>query len=51
LRALQGDLDAVVPPNQAELMHAKLKARGLPTALVIYKGALSIHHEFGISKL
>jgi len=34
----QGDLDAVVPPNQAELMHAKLKAKGLPTALVMYPG-------------
>lgn len=38
LLPMQGDLDAVVPPNQAELMHAKLKAKGLPTALVMYPG-------------
>jgi len=35
---LQGDEDKVVPPNQAELMHAALMKKKIPTALKIYKG-------------
>ncbi|GBF99098.1 peptidase [Raphidocelis subcapitata] len=34
----QGDEDEVVPPEQAVAMHAALLARGLPTALVLFKG-------------
>ena len=35
---LQGDEDKIVPPNQAELMHAALLKKGLPCALKIYEG-------------
>ena len=35
---LQGDEDKIVPPNQAELMHAALLEKKVPTALKIYKG-------------
>merc|ERR1711974_98387 len=35
---LQGDEDEIVPPNQAELMHAALLKKGLPCALKMYKG-------------
>jgi len=35
---LQGDEDKIVPPNQAEMMHAALLKKGIPTALKIYKG-------------
>ena len=35
---LQGDEDKVVPPNQAETMHAAMLAKGLPCALKIYEG-------------
>jgi dipeptidyl aminopeptidase/acylaminoacyl peptidase len=35
---LQGDEDKIVPPNQAETMHAALKAKGIPTALKMYEG-------------
>jgi dipeptidyl aminopeptidase/acylaminoacyl peptidase len=35
---LQGDEDKIVPPNQAELMHAALLKKGIPTALKMYKG-------------
>ena len=35
---LQGDEDKIVPPNQAELMHKALLAKGLPCALKIYVG-------------
>ena len=35
---LHGDEDKIVPPNQATLMHAALKAKGLPTALRMYEG-------------
>jgi len=35
---LQGDEDRVVPMNQAEMMFAALKEKGIPTALVVYKG-------------
>lgn len=35
---LQGDEDKIVPPNQAELMHAAMLKKGLPCALKIYKG-------------
>ncbi|GKZ01498.1 hypothetical protein MPSEU_001100400 [Mayamaea pseudoterrestris] len=35
---LQGDEDCVVPPNQAETMFEVLGAKGLTTALVMYKG-------------
>lgn len=34
----QGSEDKVVPPNQAELMHAAVKAKGLPTALQMFEG-------------
>ena len=34
----QGDEDQVVPPNQAVIMHKALAERGLPTALVMFKG-------------
>lgn len=35
---LQGDEDKIVPPNQAESMHAALLEKKIPTALKIYKG-------------
>jgi len=35
---LQGDEDKIVPPNQAEIMHAALLEKGIPTALKMYKG-------------
>jgi dipeptidyl aminopeptidase/acylaminoacyl peptidase len=35
---LQGDEDKIVPPNQAELMHKALLAKGIPTALKMYVG-------------
>jgi dienelactone hydrolase len=35
---LQGDEDKVVPPDQAETMFEVLTAKGLPSALIIYKG-------------
>lgn len=35
---LQGDEDKIVPPNQAETMFEVLTSKGLPSALVIYKG-------------
>merc|ERR1711892_1075502 len=35
---LQGDEDKIVPPNQAELMHAALLKKGLPCALKMYEG-------------
>ena len=35
---LQGDEDKIVPPSQAEEMFDVLKSKGLPTALVMYKG-------------
>lgn len=35
---LQGDEDKIVPPNQAESMHAALLKKKIPTALKIYKG-------------
>jgi len=35
---LKGDEDKIVPPNQAELMHAALLEKKVPTALKIYKG-------------
>lgn len=38
LRAAQGLEDQIVPPNQAELMFAELKKRGIPTALVLFEG-------------
>lgn len=34
----QGTEDKIVPPNQAELMHSKVKDKGLPTALVMFEG-------------
>ncbi len=34
----QGDEDAVVPPAQSEMMYKSLKARGIPTAYLLYKG-------------
>jgi len=35
---LQGDEDKIVPPNQAEMMHAALLKKKIPTALKMYKG-------------
>jgi dipeptidyl aminopeptidase/acylaminoacyl peptidase len=35
---LQGDEDKIVPPNQAETMHAALLEKGIPTALKMYVG-------------
>ena len=35
---LHGDEDKIVPPNQAETMHAALKAKGIPTAIRMYQG-------------
>ena len=35
---LQGTEDKIVPPNQAELMHAALLSKGLPCALKMYEG-------------
>jgi len=35
---LQGDEDKIVPPNQAEMMHAALLEKGIPTALKMYEG-------------
>jgi len=35
---LQGDEDKIVPPNQAESMHAALLEKKIPTALKIYEG-------------
>ena len=35
---LQGDQDHVVPPEQAQQMHAALLSAHLPTALVIFPG-------------
>ena len=35
---LQGDEDKIVPPNQAESMHAVLVKKKIPTALKMYKG-------------
>ncbi len=35
---LQGDEDKIVPPNQAEMMHAALLKKGIPTCLKIYQG-------------
>lgn len=34
----QGDEDKIVPPNQAELMHAALLKKKIPTALKMYQG-------------
>jgi dipeptidyl aminopeptidase/acylaminoacyl peptidase len=36
-RGLQGDLDRVVPPEQAEAMAEALEARGVPDALVRFE--------------
>jgi dipeptidyl aminopeptidase/acylaminoacyl peptidase len=35
---LEGDEDKVVPLDQFETMFEVLKAKGLPSALIIYKG-------------
>jgi dipeptidyl aminopeptidase/acylaminoacyl peptidase len=34
----QGDEDKIVPPNQAEMMVAALKEKGLPVAYVLFEG-------------
>ncbi|MFM8531074.1 MAG: prolyl oligopeptidase family serine peptidase [Ilumatobacteraceae bacterium] len=36
LALFQGGEDKIVPPDQAELMYEAVKARGIPTALVIF---------------
>ncbi|KAK3595972.1 hypothetical protein CHS0354_032487 [Potamilus streckersoni] len=38
LAIFQGDEDKIVPPNQAEMMYKAVKARGLPTTYVLFKG-------------
>ncbi|HEU5486420.1 MAG TPA: prolyl oligopeptidase family serine peptidase [Microlunatus sp.] len=38
LLLLQGDQDAVVPPNQAETMAEAVRAKGLPVAMIIFEG-------------
>jgi dipeptidyl aminopeptidase/acylaminoacyl peptidase len=38
LAVFQGADDAVVPPNQAELIVAALRARGVPVAYVLFEG-------------
>ena len=35
---LHGDEDKIVPPNQAELMHAALIKKGIPTCFKLYPG-------------
>jgi dipeptidyl aminopeptidase/acylaminoacyl peptidase len=35
--ATQGDEDEIVPPEQSELMWQAIKAKGLPTTLMMYK--------------
>jgi hypothetical protein len=37
LLLLQGDEDKIVPPVQSEVMWEALKAKGLPTTLMMYK--------------
>lgn len=34
----QGREDKIVPPNQAEIMFAALKAKGVPTAIIMFEG-------------
>lgn len=38
LALFQGDEDKVVPPSQAESMYKAVKAKGLPTMYVLFKG-------------
>ncbi|XP_052768576.1 uncharacterized peptidase YuxL-like isoform X2 [Mya arenaria] len=38
LALFQGDEDEIVPPNQAEMMYKAVKAKGLPTMYVLFKG-------------
>lgn len=38
LLLLQGTEDRVVPPNQAQTMFESVKAKGIPTALVLFEG-------------
>ena len=38
LALFQGEDDKIVPPDQAEKMHAALAARGVPTSLVVFPG-------------
>lgn len=42
----QGDEDKVVPPEQAIVMHEAVRARGVPTALVMFK--VSWHHRLNV---
>lgn len=35
---LQGLEDEIVPPNQAQIMFDAIKAKGTPTALVMFEG-------------
>ncbi|XP_065066226.1 uncharacterized peptidase YuxL-like [Rhopilema esculentum] len=43
----QGELDKVVPPNQAHKMFDAIKAKGLPCAFVLFKGE---YHGFAKSE-
>ena len=35
---LQGDEDAIVPPNQSEMIVAALEARGVPVSYLLFEG-------------
>ena len=35
---LQGDEDKIVPLNQAEMMHEAVKAKGVRTCMIVFKG-------------
>jgi len=41
-----GTDDKIVPPNQAELMYAAVKEKGLPVSYLLYEG-IGDHHRYG----